>query len=237
MYRILVVDDEPTVRTFLADFFKRKAPDFEVDFADCVEAGRALIRRAADKGRPYHAGVLDFMLPRHPGETPFAVDESLCQLLQADAVVLHITVHVGEEDLLPDQGRADAPLQEETLDVLRHLARYHKGRGGPDGDVVSKMSPDWHRKLLQKLRTHLYNRQVREELNDLFGRPEAEAGSDRARVGYRTSRSGAAHSFGVTNLLQDITAYWPYLEDDLKHRIEGIFHVDHQDGRVRVGLL
>lgn len=235
MFRVAFIDNLPEVLDAVRPVFREKARDFEVDYAESVQEGEELFRKAARLRRPYHAAVLDFGLPKLKGGTDEDIDESLCCLVSRDVLVIHITAYLNEKHLKEDPEDEEAFLSEKQRAILRHLARYHSSRDQPRGEVICKLGEDWPDKLLEKLRTFLYNRHVERQLSDLFG-AEDQGNSD-VLSRKRSAGRGGGLTHQMADVTADISAYWPHLSDQVKARVARIFRVDEKREPVRVSLL
>jgi CheY-like chemotaxis protein len=235
MFRVAIVEDNPKLMELLRPLFRDKARDFEVDYAESVAEGHELFDEAARHRRPFHAAVLDFNLPKLKGGTDFQIDESLCQQVSRDTFVLHMTAVVSEEDLEKDPEDEEAFLSTQQRAILRHLARFHSSRDQPRAELVCKVGEDWPDKLLEKLRTYLYNRHVERQLCDLFGI------EDEGSAGLWSRKRSSGRGGELTHQLADVTAnisvYWPQLSEPVKARVKRIFRVDEKREPVRVSLL
>jgi hypothetical protein len=170
----------------------------------------------------YHVVILDFKLPWDLLALQPEVDESLCHWVRGkmpDAIVVHVTAY-GEDP----RGQ-------------QHMKRYHN-IDDPRGSFFPKDQADWIERLGASLKTHLYGKQIKTQLDDLFGR---ENGPATPSYGH-ARRSGAASPNDTTWLLsrvcQDIIEHWADIDEHLKHRVRGIFRVEEKPGQpIRIGLL
>jgi CheY-like chemotaxis protein len=218
MFRILLVEDEPDALEVLARILRMAFTGAQIDTAMAVDEALALIRQAAAERRPYQVAILDFKLPSSLGEAE-SIDESLCYEVRdkmREALVIHITGHVGDEK------------------VLRHLKDVHIDPRDPRAALISKLDIDSANHLVRKMKAYLYGTLIEGQINRLFGQQGGgtEAGTDAATSGASRGKRDITHE--LTSLYRNIVAHWDDLEDDLKQEIQKQFDVDTNSKPVRI---
>jgi DNA-binding response OmpR family regulator len=131
MFRFLIVEDVRLTLTHLTDLLQATFPGSQVDAAETVSHGLALIQDASE---PYHAAILDFNLPKDVGTSP-TIDTTLCVTVRTrmrEVLVVHITGYM--EDRI----------------VADHIIKAHND---PEDIrfMVSKSDPEWGSTLVNEL--------------------------------------------------------------------------------------
>jgi len=223
MYRFLIVDDQEDTLKQLALLLGEEFEGAVVDTAGTVAEGQRLLAVSVESRTPYHAVLLDFMLPQDKGLHP-EMDQSLCEAFRRQSprtLIIHITAH-GEDTA-----------------VLAHLAASHSEPAGPWPLWVSTSDETYNyaEELLRKLKASLFSMEIASQLDELFNYPPQFEEAGRA-VGLRrpvAREGGVTHRLAV--LMQKIEQYWPDLSESLRARIRTIFVVEATGDEVRVGLL
>ncbi len=204
-FRILLVEDEPEARRQMKTLLTTLIPDCKVkDYGDVTSATLAIKELAG--GPPFDVAILDFRLPKTFGGKE-EIDESLCALVREvmpDALIVHITGYLGEEPVKNHVNRLHPP---------------HKPRGlilGKPGNPPQDMS---------RIRSALYAQCIDRRLDELGrglapyvfrGRPELSSQSTTTLI---------------TDLCNDLSAYWPYLDDQMKERLLQYFDHEESEGK------
>jgi CheY-like chemotaxis protein len=229
MFRILIVEDIKGTLKELTEFISAafEEPDGEINVsihaAESVSEAKQLIEEAHGKRRPYHAVILDFMLPPQPGKQT-AIDESLCALIRISmksTLVAHITMYT------------------EDPAVKDHLRRVHQEEIHPQSFALAKSDGRYAIELVKKLRTFLYGKRIEEQMNLLFGE-QAELSyiaRGRGRAVPNRSKIERDSTLDIASLRRDIVAHWPDLDERLKERIQLVFRVDPDSKPVRISLV
>jgi DNA-binding response OmpR family regulator len=123
--RILLVDDEVDLRTEIANALEGTGRRIE-QYGDVCSAAEA-VQKAGEEGWDYDAAILDFCLPRYPGDVNAPVDETLCNLLRSGTVVWHISAHSDEAAVTAHLCRCHSTDQNRKMvrksgGFVRHLA-------------------------------------------------------------------------------------------------------------------
>lgn len=207
--RILVVEDERVTREAVSRGLARRLDDVEIASAGDVEEGLALIQASRPKSL-FDIGIFDFKLPRRQG-TATEVDESLCHTLSTvnpDALVIHITAYADDRD------------------ILRHVQAHHQGSGAALG-LISKLDPDWARRVLTLVRQHLAGQEVAQAFEAVF------PGGAETRAPQRTpgQLGSATHRLGT--LFRAVQRHWPNLDARRRSLVLSRLVVSERDGVVR----
>lgn len=214
MFHILIVEDVLNTLEELRELLKEVFPDMvQIEPADNVEAGLAIIQKAATDERLFDIAILDFRLPAAPGE-PDVIDEKLCQAIKEhmpDTLVIHITSFQKDEA------------------VINHIDRKHSPKS-PRAAVIPKTAY-WTVKLLEEVKAHLYGQVIERQLISLFGLFSVEGLTQR---GMSPARGSLTH--GLAALSRDIVTYWRDLSESTKSKIEKYFIVNDEQEVVRIGL-
>jgi CheY-like chemotaxis protein len=213
MFRILIVEDVQDTLFQLKTLFSQVFPDSKIEIAGSVDDGLDCIRKAFEANWGYHAVVLDFMLPRGPGENP-EPDESLCQEIRGtmpEAFVVHITAH-------PDDRT-----------VLQHMYEIHRDHRDPQGELISKLETSWSTTLITQMKAYLYGTSIEAQMDALFG------GAGRQTHGRHNSGRCLTHELAA--LTGDIVAHWDDLDMQIQQRIMATFRVDTSTHPIRISLL
>ena len=220
MFRILIVEDDPPTLELLGKAIARKIDDVHVDAAMNVSEAHEFIDRAINN-QPYHAVVLDMMLPSG-GLTP-SLDETICRKLRdrmPHTLVAHITAYQDNDE------------------VREHLETFHGPSQIDLSFSLSKLVVTYSSELIAKLKGYLYSRRIENQLDALFnggGVGEYSAGGRPARPRHSSGARSRTHE--LASLTQNISTDWPYLSVAVKTRIQDIFKVvEDPNGGVRVSL-
>jgi CheY-like chemotaxis protein len=219
-FRFLIVEDDPPTLRQLSGLVGEEFPNSVVDVAKTATEGQQCLRSAGTSAPFYHAVILDYKVPEQLGDNP-EVNTFLSREAQRTGYpVLIAQITAFDKDLL----------------VQEHIQKTQIERPNADTFHVSKRDPEWATRLMTKLRQLLYTREVRREIDEIFGRQASNLARSR---GY--SRFGDEIPGGLTHRLADlyrlIEAHWEDLEEDVIERVREILQVDESSGKVRVGLL
>lgn len=222
MFRVLIVEDDEKTSEQLARAVKEQIDDVKPDVAMNVPEAQKLIDEAYREKQPYHAVILDLMLPAESGAGA-TLNQTLCESVSRkmpSTLVAHITAH------------ADDP------DVKRHLEVVHDRQVDRSFRLVKEA--DYADELIQKLKPFLYGLRIEERMNKLFGiGGGASLYSLRPREALRprASRRERSMTHELAALTRDISAYWSDLDPGMKLRIKELFNVEEKDGEITASLL
>lgn len=222
MYSFLVVEDIESTLAELQTLLSEVFPNSRVDVAETTVQALDYVEAAARSKRPYHAAVVDFMLPHTAGERA-EIDECICRSIRTmlpGTLIVHITAYAGD------------PI------VLAHFRDVDLVNPGiPSAVTISKLEVDWASQLLSKLKQYLYGMQIEEQMDGLFRADWGSTTSTRGRVGRdRVFRNGDV-THALANLDRDIVTHWDDLDNQLQARIQSVFHVDTSGRPIRISLL
>lgn len=220
MFRILIIEDMKGTLTQLEKLLAETFAESLIDKAETVKQARELIEQAHNSERPYHAVILDFMLPKDTGENPEA-DESLCKLLRQkmnQALIAHITSYP------------------EDTKVQEHLRKAHVEEFGPVAFAHSKVSALWAIELIQKLKAYLHGTRILSRTRLLFNSP-GNSNTDYAWSHRSNVRAAGGLTHEIADLSRDIAVHWRDLDKQAREEIGKVFQIDDAEEVVRVGLL
>lgn len=220
MFRILIVEDIESTLEQLHGLLAETFPGSQIDRAQTVKEGRALIEAAYHGEAPYHAVILDFKLPLDVGENPEA-DESLCELARRRmryALIAHISAYTSDGE------------------VQDHLRKVHVETVGDRAFALSKANSIWPEELLKKMKSYLYSTHILHRLQLLFGTAGAMAEAD-YELGARVRGADGHRTHELSDLSYQIEAHWYDLDESARQQIQEVFRVEIIDGQVRAGLL
>lgn len=221
MFRLLIIEDMKGTLTQLELLLAETFVESLIDKAETVRQARALIEQAYQAQRPYHAVILDFMLPRDIGENPEA-DESVCELLRqkmSQALIAHITSYP------------------EDTKVQEHLRRAHVEEFGHMAFAHSKVRARWAIELIQKLKAYLHGKRILGRTRLLFSKAGVSSNTDFAWSHRSHIRAAGGATHEIADLSRDIAAHWRDLDEQAQDEIKQVFRVDEAEDIVRVGLL
>jgi len=206
-FKILVVEDEAA--DALVRLLKQRIPDCDVDAFSDVASAKAAIAALADQGGAYDVAILDFKLPKEPGEHALNIDDSLCALVShrmPDTIVVHISAYMKD------------PL------VQEHINKAHPPtRRGFSFDKNEQENSE----LILQVKQTLYGGVIERELRMLEGRPGWEGLRGRADL------AALSTTALMDRLRQDVEKYWKDLHPALQTTLESILGIDRQpDGSV-----
>lgn len=218
-FKLLVVEDITPTLDQLVGLLEDEFPDAEVDVAQSVAEAAALLART--QGQGYDAALLDFRLPKSPGEEE-VIDSSLCNEISRahpGTLVMHITSFI------------------EDPEVVRHLAESHGEPSQPWPFFLDKNDVHWPTLLVKRLKMFLYGREIAAQLDELFG-PQPSPSASRLFAYRRPAAREGAVTQRLASVTQDIEQHWPHLSGALRERIAANFVVEPvSEDEVRVGLL
>ncbi len=230
MFRILIVEDMKNTLKQLTILIAAalQEPDggqgVVIHKAEAVEDARRLILSAAEGNRPYHAVILDFMLPKQVGFNPeiSSPDESLCLLIRhklRHTLVAHITAYSDDEA------------------VSEHLRVVHQEKVNPRALFFSKAVGEYAPHLVTELSAFLYGTRIEEQIALVFGAPRELAFAAKRRAPERErGRSERSLTHDIAALRRDIVAHWHHLDERLHDLIREYFRVDDASRPVRISL-
>lgn len=214
--RILVIEDQELARVQTEKLIRKVFPKAIVHGVDTIAGGLELLNRAAEEKRLYDVAIIDFELPYELGHAPTISVEipKQIQRIHKSTYIIYITAYI-------DDPRVD-----------RHVREYHSETGHP-ATVISKLSTDdlWTNTLIQKLKTHLYQRKISNRMARLF--KESTYSSVRFRTDYSSSISV---TYELASLIQDIIKYWEYLDEHFKRILLAKFEIDETEQPIKVRL-
>ena len=219
MFRFLIVEDIRDTLSELKSLLCEAFPGANVEIAGTTGQSLKLIETAAANRRAYHVAIIDFKLPSSVGENP-EIDTSVCTTIKEsmpETFVAHITAY-------PNDDR-----------VQEHVRTMHTEQIEPASVVLSKSDADYAHKLIDKLKAYLYGRQIREQIDDLFGPNAVQFSPDRPRMSRLNASGSMTHQ--LAPLCRDIVIHWNDIDDTLKKRIGSIFDVDDESDPIRISLL
>ncbi len=220
MFRILIIEDIKNTLDQLEQFLLETFPDSQIDRAETVSQGRALIEEAQTVGLPYHTVILDFKLPKETGDNP-EDDESLCELIRRkmpQALLAHITAY-SEDQAVQD-----------------HLRKSHIEQIGHNVFALSKSDVFWPNQLVTTMSAYLYGSRILKKLRFLFSESgQAISVDDWAGRSHVRGSGGLTHE--IADLRREISAHWHELDERVQKEIQKIFIVDTLREPVRVSLI
>lgn len=221
MFRVLIVEDDEMTSQQLAEVIAERIDDVQPDVAMNVPEAQRLIDAAYAGKQPYHAVVLDLMLPADSGAGP-TLNQTLCESVSQKmpmSLVAHITAYA------------------EDPDVKRHLEVVHDRQVDRSFRLVKE--EDYADELIKKLKPFLYGLRIEERMNKLFGPAGASLYGlrPRAMLRPRATRRERSMTHELAALTRDIAAYWKDLDPGMKLRISELFNVEEKEGGVTASLL
>lgn len=229
MFYLLIVEDEAVTLDQLGKLLLEAFPGIRIDTATTVEEGRR--RLEAARPWPYDAVILDIMLPKNDESPTEEPDYTLCMDTAAwmpAALVVHMTSYRDNKDVEEHIQRVHV-----TEGLVRGFALYKFGKSGPSKGALD---PEFGMELVRKLRAGLYGDYVRQETAQLFATEGAAVSGERSRMaGGRFAGVSSTHR--MTNLIQQISDNWDYLQETDRRIVKGYFAVDDRQRPVRVSLL
>jgi DNA-binding LytR/AlgR family response regulator len=220
MFHILIVEDIEPILEELRLCFAREFPDSTIDCARTVNEGLRLIDSAREKGWPYHAAVLDFMLPKDVGEEEEVAESLCCEIrdMQHDTLVIHITSYI------------------HRAGIAKHPRRLHQERSDPRALMIDKSEISWVAELLKNLKSYLYGNHIEARMDQLF-RPSKDAHSISGFFpARRSSPDKGSLTIELAILCCEIASHWKDLDHKLQNRIKATFDVDTAKDPVRISL-
>lgn len=210
--RILLVDDEESLREALVDVFSNRGWDVEA-FGDVASAAAA-IDKAKNDGRQFDIAILDLLLPKTPTDGSAAeLDELLCSKAEASAAVIHITAHAG------------------NAGVLRHMDSVHSTEGWPT--LIEKSPSDtFTERLITHVRRRLAERRIRAALAALTGSPEVGRYARR----YRPDPQVASATNLTAQICADIRTYWDDLHPAFRQTLRNYFEFEPDNEKPPVNV-
>lgn len=218
MFRVLIVEDDVPTSKQLKSIITEQIEDVQAHTAMDVPEARALIETAKTNNQPYHAVVLDLMLPRERG-IQAELDESLCNRIRQvmpHTLVAHITIH------------------DKNGEVKKHLEVAH------DKEIdrsfrLSKAETDYATQLVERLRPFLYGLRIEQQIDDLFN---GGGGTGYPVMSLRTRDSVGDRSktHELAALTRDISNHWESLDEGLRTRIKDIFNITVEGDEITVSL-
>ncbi len=147
--------------------------------------------------------VLDIRLPLRAGMHPKAHMDVADRLRECNVPSICITGYAGTEDV------------EEYL--------RNRQLTGPPEEVISKeLGPQFHRKLLSSVGRYLEAHTSTDIVKKLKGLFDADVSSKGVNCG----------TGPLLSLQEEITEYWPYLNDEARREVAKWFGVSEEDGYV-----
>jgi len=216
MFRILIVEDIRPTLDQLEKLLQEMIPATEVDGAETVDEARQMLVFRDREGETYDAAIVDFKLPMAPGENP-EFDTTICDMVSErmpDALIVHITAY------------------EDQKIVADHIRERHVRR--PNLSMcLTKMEVGWPDQLVGRLRSFLYSRAIRQELDDLFGTSDW-ANGQRGPAAGKARRKPTAHD--LPDMMVRIAQCWDVLETPLQDDVKRVFNVKESRRGVRITL-
>ncbi len=225
MFRILIVEDEPTTSEELQEIITEEIDDASVEIAMNVPEAIACIEKAKKSNQLLHAVVLDMMLPPEAGKTA-TLDETICRALRRVmpyTLIAHITAFDDDPNVTNHLESIHGPSEIDLSFSLAKEPNNGQQKGG------------YSLQLIERLRPFLYGLRIEEQLNELFnGGGLAGYPVTRARPDNTSHRS---KTFELAALTRNISNDWKYLGEGLRTRIKDIFTVmETENGQVSVSL-
>ncbi|HYH67350.1 MAG TPA: hypothetical protein VD866_21815 [Urbifossiella sp.] len=217
---ILIVEDVEITLNSMRRYLTTRYPGARVDTATTVADAFRRLEWARLNNLTYTIFVLDFKLPKAPGENP-EIDTTLRkQVLESstrDAVVFHITAYQDDEGIL--QFLVDV----QSIEKARPI-------------VIDKLKSTWTDELYDLIARKLHGDRIRARLLRLFGDPRAAERPLYFEDPSRPTGDGTL-TLQFRDLFQDIADHWKSLDDTLKTRIREVLVVDEKADPVYVSLI
>ena len=195
--RILLVDDEVDVRERIAQALEGRG---RIDQFGDVRSASEAIRKARADGWEYAVAILDFCLPRFPGDLEALVDESLCALLRSHTTVWHISAHF------------------DNSAVGEHVKHCHSADQAPN---MLPKDVGYTRELERQVTQALAVPGIRFALETLRGSSDESAVARR----YRPDTASCSDTVLRERLRGDALAYWSLLPPALQDEFREYFDV------------
>jgi CheY-like chemotaxis protein len=199
--RILFVDDQEDMVTTIVDALAGN--NWRFDTYGDVESATKAINIAHSEGWDYDAAILDFRLPRFPGDLDQPVDETLCRMVRRGTLIWHISGFFSQAE------------------VQEHVRTCHSA---DEQIAMIEKSEGLTEQLEDQIKQALATRRIKVSLAALWSDPN-ESGYSRR---YRPEPAAASTTNLFGRLCGDIQRFWPDLtpafQDELRESFEITMH-------------
>ena len=204
--RILLVDDEPDIRTQIASALAGN--DYQIDEFGDVQSATDAINKARSAGWEYDAAILDFRLPVTPLDRGTPVDESLCKMLTGRSLVWHITAYLTDDE------------------IARQIRECHSADEAPR--AIAK-GVGFCAELERQVKQALASRRIKASMAMLRS-GSSESGYSRR---FRPDSAAVSATNLHARLCGDIKVYWKDLHPNFRDELRDLFDIQFDtEGRV-----
>lgn len=203
--RILVAEDVGSVREEITRSLNGIG---QIDQYGDVQSALIAIQRAREEGWEYDAAILDFRLPRFPGDIDTPVDHSLCDSVRSTTIVWHISSYFGED-----------------ADIEEHVRSRHSANQAPN---MIKKEIGFTGKLKRQVNQALAARRIEAALAALKHGDLEYAYSRR----FRPNSMTASDTILLEQLCGDVRASWHLLTPSLQNELQECLEITvGEDGK------